>query len=358
MKPLFGKDMEQATLLTRQGRLGEAAALLKRVLLGRASSEPDGSVSGDGRGRATAEAPRGFRDRGHDVWPETGASGRARFLDASYAGAAGARPYKLYVPSGYRGEPAPLVVMLHGCAQSPDDFAAGTGMNAAAEDHTCLVAYPGQTTAANASRCWNWFNAGDQQRDRGEPSLIAGITRQVMATHAIDPRRVFVAGLSAGGAAAAIMGARYPDLYAAIGVHSGLACGAARDLSSGFAAMRQGAAPGTERASAAMPAIVFHGDEDSTVNPDNAASVIAQAAGGARLEKRVLTGRVPGGHAYRRTLYVDASGATVIEQWSVVGGGHAWSGGRPAGSFTDPRGPNATQEMLRFFLEHPRPGLA
>ncbi|MBV8613429.1 MAG: PHB depolymerase family esterase [Acetobacteraceae bacterium] len=358
MKPLFGKNMEQATLPTHPGRLGEAAALLKRVLRGRAPSEPEGSVPVDGRGRAAAGAPRGFRDRGHDAWPLPGASGCARFLDASYAGAAGARPYKLYVPSGYRGQPAPLVVMLHGCAQSPDDFAAGTGMNAAAEDHTCLVAYPGQTAAANSSRCWNWFNAGEQHRDRGEPSLIAGITRQVMATHEIDPRRVFVAGLSAGGAAAAIMGARYPDLYAAIGVHSGLPCGAAHDLSSAFTAMRQGAAPGTQRASAVMPTIVFHGEEDNTVHPDNAASVIAQAAGGARLERRLLAGRVPGGHAYRRTLYVDASGATVIEQWSIVGGGHAWSGGSPAGSFTDPHGPNATRQMLRFFLEHPRPGVA
>ena len=357
MKPVFGKDMDDATLLTRQGRLGEAAALLKRVLRGRAPSEADDPVRGGGPGRASAEAPRGFRERGHEFRPAPGGSGRARFLDASYAGAAGTRPYKLYVPSGYHGQPAPLVVMLHSCTQSPDDFAAGTGMNAAAEDHTCLVAYPEQTAAANSSRCWNWFNAGDQQRGRGEPSLIAGITKRVMADYAIDPRRVFVAGLSAGGAAAAIMGARYPDLYAAVGVHSGLACGAARDLSSAFAAMRHGAAPGTHRARAVMPAIVFHGDQDNTVHPDNAASVIAQAAGGARLERHLLAGRVPGGHAYRRTLYVDVSGSTVIEQWSIVGGGHAWSGGSPAGSFTDPRGPDATREMLRFFLEHPHAGL-
>jgi poly(hydroxyalkanoate) depolymerase family esterase len=357
MKPLFGKDLEQATLLTRQGRLGEATALLKRVLRGKAPRDADNFAGSAGPDHASAEAPRGFRERGHEFRPAPGPSGRAQFLDDSYADAAGTRPYKLYVPSGYRGQPAPLIVMLHGCTQSPDDFAAGTGMNAAAEDHTCLVAYPGQTAAANSSRCWNWFNASDQQRGRGEPSLIAGITRRVMATHAIDPRRVFVAGLSAGGAAAAIMGARYPDLYAAIGVHSGLACGAARDLSSAFAAMRQGVAPGTHRARTVMPAIVFHGEQDNTVHPDNAASVIAQAAGGARLERRVLTGRVPGGHAYRRTLYVDASGSTVIEQWSIAGGGHAWSGGSPAGSFTDPFGPDATREMLRFFLEHPRAGL-
>lgn len=328
MKLLFDEDMDPATGLARQGRLGEAAALLGRVL-------------------------RGFFDRGPEPSPAPAPVGRAQFLEASFTGAAGTRPYKLYVPSRYRGQPAPLIVMLHGCAQSPDDFAAGTGMNEAAEEHTCLVAYPEQTAAANSSRCWNWFNAGDQQRGLGEPSLIAGITQQVMARYAIDPRRVYVAGLSAGGAAAAIMGARYPDLYAAIGVHSGLACGAAKDLSSAFTAMRQGGRPGAQRPRSIIPTIVFHGEQDSTVHPSNAQSVVAQAAGATRLEKRVLPGQAPGGHAYRRTLYMDARGATVIEQWAIMDGGHAWSGGRPAGSFTDPRGPDATREMLRFFLEHP-----
>jgi poly(hydroxyalkanoate) depolymerase family esterase len=253
--------------------------------------------------------------------------------------------------------------MLHGCTQSPDDFAAGTRMNAAAEEYTCLVAYPGQTISANLQKCWNWFSEGDQQRDSGEPSLIAGITREVMHDYQIDPQRVYVAGLSAGGAAAAVMGDAYPDLYAAIGVHSGLACGAARDMPSAFAAMQRGSDGSVPAAGAArsgsqwrvVPAIVFHGDRDTTVNPRNGEAVVAQSAQSAALRSRAEEGQVPGGYAYRRTLHAEANGQTVIEQWVIHGAGHAWFGGSPTGSYTDPRGPDATREMLRFFLEHPRP---
>jgi poly(hydroxyalkanoate) depolymerase family esterase len=280
----------------------------------------------------------------------------ARFLSATFSNPAGSRSYKLYVPSGYHPRhPVALVVMLHGCTQSPDDFAAGTRMNEAAEAHTCLVAYPAQTSAANMQKCWNWFSAADQQREGGEPSLIAGITRTVMSDFTVDPRRVYVAGLSAGGAAAAVMGETYPDLYAAIGVHSGLACGAARDMPSAFAAMQRGgegaARVGTPRR--IVPAIVFHGDHDTTVNSRNGDAVVAQAAQAARLGTHIEDGQVPGGHAYRRTLHADVNGRTVVEHWVVRGGGHAWFGGSPAGSYTDPRGPDATREMLRFFLEHP-----
>lgn len=273
----------------------------------------------------------------------------------------GSRNYKLYTPSGYTGQPVPLIIMLHGCTQSPDDFAAGTRMNALAEAKTFLVAYPAQTSAANLQKCWNWFNPADQRRDGGEPSLIAGITRQIMRDRAVDPARVYVAGLSAGGAAASIMGNAYPDLYAAIGVHSGLACGAAQDMQSAFAVMQRGGDGHAPSANGrTVPTIVFHGDRDTTVNARNADAVLAQALRdkataqqGNDPRTRSQSGSVPGGHAYTRTLHLDATGTTIAEQWLVQGGGHAWFGGSPAGSFTDPNGPDASREMLRFFLEHP-----
>jgi len=287
----------------------------------------------------------------------------ARFEERAFRSEAGGIGYKLFVPSSWRGEPAPLVVMLHGCTQSPDDFAAGTRMNELAEERLFLVAYPGQTQAANPSKCWNWFRAGDQRRDQGEPSLIAGLTRQIIRDFRVDPRRVYVAGLSAGGAAAAIMGSAYPDLYAAVGVHSGLACGAARDMPSAFAAMRQGAPAartkrGDPESRRAVPTIVFHGDGDKTVHPVNADQVIDQVKAERRLAVAVSRGRAPGGIDYTRRVQSDEKENPVLEQWVLHGAGHAWSGGSAAGTFTDPRGPDASREMLRFFLQHANPAIA
>jgi poly(hydroxyalkanoate) depolymerase family esterase len=293
----------------------------------------------------------------------------ARFVTGSYTNAAGTRHYKLYVPSRYHGQPLPLVVMLHGCTQNPDDFAAGTRMNTLAEDQLCFVLYPAQTPAANGSKCWNWFKTTDQQRDRGEPSIIAGMTRQILATYRVDAQRIYVAGLSAGGAMAVIMATVYPDLYAAVGIHSGLPYAVARDLPTALAIMQPGRmtseareVTGISRAEP-LPAIVFHGDRDTTVHPGNGDQVIAQCApppSGRRAHAgtdpfvTVQRGQVPNGHAYTRTTRYHVNGQPIAEHWLIHGAGHAWSGGSTSGSYTDPKGPDATREMLRFFYEHPR----
>jgi poly(hydroxyalkanoate) depolymerase family esterase len=420
---LSSNKMTEATRLTRAGRLTEATALLQRML--RAGPPPDMTIgtAGDivpaGReppvNEATAKseetnrlpfsrvdnsrpASRPFASAAttaqphifvrlrallrvgrlgsglglhglvqpgrvctRDIVPEGG-----KFIEATYSNPAGTRAYKLYIPSGYHGQALPLVVMLHGCTQSPDDFAAGTRINLIAEEQTCLVVYPAQLTEANAAKCWNWFRPSDQRRGQGEPSLIAGITRQVMRDYSVDPQHVYIGGLSAGAAAAAVMGATYPDLYAAIGVHSGLAWGAANDLPSAFTAMRQGDLPAFSGSGdipmllghgSAVPTIVFHGDRDNTVHPRNGDHVIAQKRT-TDLQKKVHRGRVPGGHAYTRTIHTDASGRAILEHWEIHGAGHAWSGGSPAGSYTDPRGPDAAREMLRFFLDHSNPKAA
>jgi poly(hydroxyalkanoate) depolymerase family esterase len=271
-----------------------------------------------------------------------------KFSDGNFSNAAGARHYKLYVPSTYTGAAVPLVVMLHGCTQDPDDFARGTQMNVLAEELQCVVLYPAQSQQANSSRCWNWFSAGDQTRDRGEPSLIAGMTREIMGQYNIDPAQVYVAGLSAGGAMATIMGTLYPDLYAAVGVHSGLPYGSAHDLPSALAAMKgnigRSSAPGRT-----IPIIVFHGDRDTTVHPANGDELIARGVQHVAKEIVVEPGRVPDGHAYTRTLHQRADGSAHAEQWLIHGAGHAWSGGNARGSYTDGKGPDASREMMRFF---------
>ena len=304
------------------------------------------------------------------------AAAASRFVAGSYANEAGRRDYKLYIPAAAAARPLPLVVMLHGCSQDPDDFAAGTRMNELADAEPCFVLYPAQSRAANERGCWNWFHEAHQRRGRGEPSIIAGMTREVVATQGIDARRVYVAGLSAGGAMAAILAGTYPDLYAAVGVHSGLAHGAAHDVVSAFAAMRggpagamrgglAGAQPAGRRRHRTVPTIVFHGDRDTTVHPSHGARVAAQAwPGTPRVAEliddvpegaafQVERGRAPGGHAYTRTIHRDAEGRpTGLEHWVVHDGGHAWFGGSTDGSYTDPQGPDASREMLCFFAQH------
>ena len=384
--------MAEATRLTRQGRLAEATALIQQTLASPAVTRqapdvpPAGEKTGGTPDRRPAPPPVLRAGQGtqpgrlHPGWmtrraiPSRGAQAlrrthrpaapavkppAGRFDAFSYSNAAGARGYRLYVPAGHAGGPMPLVVMLHGGTQDAATFAAATGMNDLAERQALLVAYPEQPPSANAGRYWNWFAPGHQRRGAGEPSLIAGITRQVTDRYGADATRVYVAGFSAGGAMAAVMAAVYPDLYAAAGVHSGLPYAAAGDVATAFAAMKQGPRGLARPPARPLPLIVFHGDQDAIVAPANAAGLIDHALAAASPDRRpgtptaVTTGQVPGGHAYTCTCYQDPAGTALAERWTIHHGGHAWSGGAPHGSYTDPRGPDASAEFIRFFGEHP-----
>ena len=360
--------MAEATRLTRAGRLGEATALIQQMLSGKqAPSAPSDGWAGptlDLRAEPEPEArPRSKRapgpppgsERVPEPSPAPADTGRrlpGAWTTHTYANPFGRRSYKLYLPERRAGVALPLVVMLHGCTQKPDDFARGTRLNGLGEQLGFIVAYPGQTRTANPTRCWNWFRPTDQERERGELSLIAGITRAVIAEHGVDPARVYVAGLSAGGAAAALMARAYPDLCAAVGVHSGVAPGAASDVASALAAMR--APEGRQdigEGGPVVPTIVFHGTADKTVNPANADAVVRHALGSARgLERVTERGRCDGGYSYRVTRHRDGDARTLVEDWRIDGLGHAWSGGDRKGSFTDPQGPDASRIMLDFFL--------
>jgi poly(hydroxyalkanoate) depolymerase family esterase len=275
------------------------------------------------------------------------------FIEGCFANSHGSRRYKLFIPSGRAGKPLPLLVMLHGCLQDPDDFALGTRMNDIAEEQRIFVLYPEQSEAANQTRCWNWFDPANQQRDQGEPSIIAGMTREVIGSYNIDARRVYIAGMSAGGAMAAIMAATYSELYAAVGIHSGLPYGAAQNFLAAIAAMKDGAAIGARLLSNRIPLIVFHGDQDIMVNARNGEQLVSQWLGDSAPNRTqdisTAQAREGNGRAFTRTRYHDGAGRAVAENWLVHDAGHAWSGGGSAGSFADASGPDASREMLRFF---------
>lgn len=393
MNPRQMAAMAEATRLTRQGRLVEATALIQQTLAGPAATRrpPDAPCAGKqigGTPGRDADPPPALRAGGgtrlgqarpgslprRRALPSRGPSGLrlhrpasqvakpppGRFDAFSYTNAAGTRAYRLYVPASGVGTALPLIVMLHGGTQDAATFAAATRMNDLAEREEFLVAYPEQARSANAGRYWNWFAPGHQRRDAGEPSLIAGITGQVMDRYRADAARVYVAGFSAGGAMAAVMAAVYPDLYAAAGVHSGLAYAAAGDVASALEAMRHGPSHAARPPARPLPLIVFHGDRDAIVAPANAAGLIGHVLAAASPDRHpdarpaaVTGGQVPDGHAYTRTCYQDPAGAALAECWIIHQGGHAWSGGTPHGSYTDAHGPDASAEFIRFFDEHP-----
>ena len=352
--------MRSATKLTQTGRLSEATAAIQRALRGM------GALPTRARPEASAVVLEGCVFEADAPAPAAKPSAHAAFISGSHTHALLTRAYKLFVPPGRPERPRALVVMLHGCTQDPDDFAAGTGMNEHALEQGFVVLYPAQAQDANPSRCWNWFKHNHQQRGSGEPAVIAGMTRAVMQAHGIDPRRVYIAGLSAGGAMATIVAAAYPDIFAAVGVHSGLPRGAASSVPEALSVMGSGVAgtgvhTRTRRVNAAptapVPTIVFHGDQDRTVHPRNGEQVIAAALGAAAAgagAARVEQGRSSQGRRFTRSTHAAEGGAAQAEHWLLHGAGHAWSGGRAAGSYTDAAGPDATREMLRFFFEHPR----
>ncbi|MGF6660706.1 poly(hydroxyalkanoate) depolymerase family esterase [Paraburkholderia atlantica] len=359
----FLDSMKEAFALFRNNDAAAAAEIVKRAIRGEPTDVATAHADPDENTTTTRFADLlQPRHRAHRTQTEPDVQDRGHFSMRRYVNAAGQRNYKVYVPSQYHSDPLPLIVMLHGCTQDADDFAAGTRMNALAETHGFIVAYPTQPQRANTSKCWNWFRPADQQRDHGEPSLIAGITREVMANYNVDPKRVFVAGLSAGGAMAAIVAQAYPDLYAAAGVHSGLPVGCAHDLPSALAAMRGGKARSKARKpggadihdtqASQCPLIVFHGDADATVHPANANGLVHGFSSSDPIAARPSGAN---GQARKHTVRHMTSRAGVhAELWIIHGAPHAWAGGSSSGSYTDPSGPDASAEMVRFFLEHPR----
>lgn len=359
MKLDFSDAMREIAKLTRGQKLMEATRLIQSTLQARVLP------AGDGKPQAQDRPARFKRPLGEVVDILRRAKQRleiptpkrrktivvpdgAQFFSGTFECSAGKRDYRLYIPSNCGQGQRPLIVMLHGCKQDPVDFAIGTQMNAIAEEHGLYVLYPAQPVQANPMACWNWFNPKDQVRDSGEPSILAGMTRQIMSQHNIDHQRVYVAGLSAGGAMAAVLGATYPDIYGGIGVHSGLPYQVANDVVSAFAAMRgEVKVSRNPHAIPRIPIIVFHGEADATVHPTNADKIVAsQAQAGDTTEAEISSGRT-----YTRKITRDRSGKVWNEHWLIHRGKHGWSGGSTEGSFTEPHGPDASREMVRFFLE-------
>ncbi|WP_180130914.1 PHB depolymerase family esterase [Rhodoferax sp. BLA1] len=341
--------LRQASQLTQSGRLAEATAAIQRLLHGR---QP-----GAGAALTPSASPAAAPDVRDGGVIEVNTAGTAKlnqgeFISGSHSHQQLTRRYKLYVPPGHLGKTLPLVVMLHGCKQNPDDFAAGTGMNQCAQALGLFVLYPEQAADANPSACWNWFQHQHQQRGAGEPALIASLTQAITQQYNIDAQRVYVAGLSAGGAMAALLAVAYPDVFAAVGVHSGLPAGAASNVAQALMVMKRGRTSDTPAIS--LPTIVFHGDADSTVHPHNGEQLVASARGRVPGQPQLEHGLSAQGQAYTRSIWPAQPGQAAVEYWQLHGGGHAWSGGRSEGSFTNPQGVDSSAEMLRFFLSQRR----
>lgn len=331
--------MIEATRLVRAGSLTEATALIQGRDVG---SLPQAAKSASRPARPALRSPAATSRAEHQrALPGT-------VQTSLHRGPAGERPYRLYLPSVSTASAPPLVVMLHGGTQDGATFARSTGMDAVAERNGLLLAYPEQVTSANPMRYWNWFS--DQERTSGEPAIIASLIAELVRAHGADPRRVYVAGFSAGAAMAAVFASTHPDVVAAVGIHSGLAAGAARDVSSAFTAMRS---PGPARPlPRPVPAITFHGDADPTVNIANSVRLADQFGLGTRPQTE--RGGTAGGRSYTVSRHHTDHNEIALEQWVIHGMAHGWSGGSAGSSYTDPAGPDASAELVRFFLTHQR----
>jgi poly(hydroxyalkanoate) depolymerase family esterase len=356
MRLMRGGDLSAATVAIQQG-LAEPRPDNRP-----APERPDTSGrSLDGEFHVATESAESMIQDRDDSHPESAVT---QTLQAgTFTCADGTRDYLVYAPGEYGLQPAPLILMLHGCTQSAADFARGTRMHQRAATEGYVVVYPTQSRGGNSGGCWNWFRPGDQQRDKGEPAILAGLVSEMTRRFGCDPRRRYVAGLSAGGAMAIALGRTCPDIFRAVGAHSGLAYGAAHDVQSALSAMRNGAPQRFRNIEAAskpdfVPTIIFHGDQDRTVDVSNAMQVTEDAAqawasdpasGVDGRSYSSTTEGTAGGHRCTTTRLRDLAGKIRVESWIVHGGGHAWFGGDAAGTFTDPMGPDATAEMLRFF---------
>ncbi|MDR3449029.1 MAG: PHB depolymerase family esterase [Alphaproteobacteria bacterium] len=347
MKSLFGSWLKSSR--TARKRTLKTAAALQRIVSPPAPKKAKKSVA---KAKPKKLTPKKALTPPPEKRPPPGS-----FVDGHFACREGKLAYKLYTPQGSTRRRLPLVVMLHGCAQTAANFAVGTRMNTIADERGFLVLYPQQSTSANLNRCWNWHRPGDQTRGSGEPSVIAALTHHIVALCKANSSRVYIAGISAGGAAAAITAAAYPELFIAVGVHSGLERGDIRTLHGALSAMRGGAVSSAiGKTPAPVNTIVFHGDQDKIVHPSNAAGFLSvlRRSSAQPLKSRSETGRSKGGRDFTRTQYWRSAGKVLLENWTVHGSGHAWSGGSVTGAYTDPAGPDASREMIRFFLAHKR----
>lgn len=361
----FASAMRRANELVRAGDPAAATKLIQSSLRGAdlGNSQPMPAPSSNGFTPSDLLSPRkgGLRQTLADLAAKMPASSRtgfdapmppmpegARFDGSTFACSAGSRDYRVYVPK-LRAAPAKgMIMMLHGCTQSPVDFANGTRMNHLADEHGLIIVYPAQSRGANMQSCWNWFDRADQDRGAGEPAILAGLADKIRGEHDIPQGKTFVAGLSAGAAMAVILGRTYPDIFAGVGAHSGLPYKSAHDVASAFSAMGGAVSAPSSAPDTTVPTIVFHGNADATVSPSNGQRIAADYhSSGAE----ILDSGAIGGRKFSRMTVFSEGGPAALEYWRIDGLGHAWSGGNSAGSYADPQGPDASSEMVRFFVD-------